>query len=152
MRLPHLISEDLRRIAFLLALSVVVSVYFCIRQMPGWLRSRRSLSWPLAQGMVERVSVNVVAGQALGELAYSYTVCGEWYSGYHLQQFADEQDAWDRIDPLNGQPILVRYQPGHPDRCAVLHVDQSSLFTNKHDNWMIKLMTRHLSEIFHRSR
>jgi len=146
-RLPGFISEYLRFYAVALALAALVAVYFFIRRLPGWFRSMRASSWPGAQGTVERVNVNVVSGQALGELAYSYVAEGERYSGYCLLQFANEQDAWDTIDPLKAQSILVRYKLSNPALSAVRSADQSFFLANKHGNLMTRLLTRHLLEI-----
>jgi hypothetical protein len=147
-RVPGFISEYLRLYAIAFAVAVLVAVYFFIRRLPGWFRSTRAASWPIVQGTVERVKVNVVSGQALGELAYSYVAEGERYSGYCLLQFANEQDAWNSIDPLKGQPIWVRYKLGNAAFSAVRRGDQSFLFANKHGNLITRLLTRHLLEIF----
>jgi hypothetical protein len=72
---------------------------------------------------------------------------GERYSGYCLLQFANEQDAWDTIDPLKGQSILVRYEPSDPALSALLSADQRFLFADKRRNLMTRLLTRHLLEI-----
>jgi len=146
-RLPGFISEYLRWYAVALAVAVLVAVYLFIRRLPGWFRSIRAASWPIAQGTVECVNVNVVSGQALGELAYSYLAEGERYSGYFLLQFANEQDAWDTINPLKGQPILVRYKLSNPDFSAVRSTDQIPLFANRPGNLISRLLTRHLLEI-----
>jgi hypothetical protein len=48
------------------------------------------------------------------------------YSGYFSQQFADEQLAWDYVRELQGQSVVVRYKPGHPDVSALRSADQQS--------------------------
>ena len=146
-RLPEFISEYLRLYGLALAFAVLVAVYFFIRRLPGSFLSMRAASWPMAQGTVERVNVNVVSGQALGELAYSYVAEGERYSGYSLLQFASEQDAWNSIDPLKGQSILVRYKSSNPALSAVRIADQNFLFAKKHGNLITRLLTRHLLEL-----
>ena len=146
-RLPEFISEYLSLYGIALAFAILVAIYFLVRRVPGWLRSMRAASWPMTQGTVERVSVSVVSGQALGELAYSYAAEGERYSGYCLLQFATEQDAWTGIDPLKGQSIWVRYKSGNPALSAVRSADQSFLFAHKHGNLIVRLLTRHISEI-----
>jgi hypothetical protein len=145
--LPGFVSEYLRLYGFALAFALLVAVGFFIRRLPGWFRSMRAASWPMAQGTIEGVKVNVVSGQALGELAYSYIAEGERYSGYFLLQFANEQDAWDWVTPLKGQSIWVRYETGNPPFSAVRSEDQSFLFANKHGNLITKLLTRHVVEI-----
>jgi len=140
-RLPGFITEYLRLYATTLALAALVAVYFFIRRLPGRFRSMRAASWPMAQGTVERVTVNVFSGQALGEVAYSFVAEGGRYSGYCLLQFANEQDAWDTIDPLKGQSVLVRYKPRNPALSALRSTDQSFSFANKHGSLMTKLLT-----------
>lgn len=146
--LPRFVTEYLRLYGVGLAVASLVAVGLYVRRLPGWFRSVRAASWPMTQGKVETVKVSVVSGQALGELAYSYPAEGERYSGYLFLQFAHEQDAWDTIDPMKGQPILVHYKPSNPAVSAVRSWDQAFLFTPKHGNLLMRLVTRHLVEIF----
>jgi hypothetical protein len=146
-RLPEFILEYFRRYAVVLGLTVLVAVYFLVRRLPGRFRSMRSANWPMKQGTVERINVNVFFGQALGELAYSYAVEGERYSGYCLLQFANEEDAWNSLDPLKGQSIWVRYMLGNPALSAVRSADQSFLFGNRHENLIAKLLTHNILDM-----
>jgi hypothetical protein len=68
----------------------------------------------MVEGKIETVTVSTFAEQSLSELSYSYVIDGERYSGYFTRQFADEQDAWDYVRPLKGQPIFVRHKPSNP--------------------------------------
>src|SRR5438874_2296552 len=145
--LPGFVSEYLRLYAFALAFALLVAVGFYIRRLPGWFRSMRAASWPMAQGTIEGVKVNVFSGQALGELAYSYVAEGEHYSGYFLLQFANEQDAWRMVSPLKGQSILVRYETRNPAFSAVRSEDQNFLFGNKDGKLITRLLIRHVVEI-----
>jgi hypothetical protein len=144
--LPGFVSEYLRLYAFAVAVAVVVAISLFIRRLPGWFRSVRAASWPIAQGMIETVSVKTVSGQALGELAYSYVANGERYSGYFLLQFADEQDAWEAIDPLKGQTIFVRYHSGNAAFSAVRRTDQSFQFAQSRESFLKRLIIRQILE------
>jgi len=77
----------------------------------------------MVEGKIEAATVSVFAEQSLSELAYSYLVDGERYSGYFTRQFADEQDAWDYVHPLKGQAIFVRHKPSNPAVSSVRIVD-----------------------------
>ncbi len=95
-------SEFLRELLVAAALVILVTVLLFLKRLPGWLRSIRGASWPMTQGRVETVNVRTLAEQSLGEAGYSYLVEGERYAGYFSRQFADEQDAWDYVRPLQG--------------------------------------------------
>jgi hypothetical protein len=84
-------------------------------------------------------------------LAYSYTVEGERYPGHFSRQFADQQDAFDYVQPLKGRPIFVRYKPGHPNVSAVRLAEQDSLFTAKHGSFSGGLINRCLELLGHRT-
>jgi hypothetical protein len=88
--------------------------------------------------------VRTLAEQSLGEAAYSYLVEGERYAGYFSRQFVDEQDAWDYLRPLQGQPVFVRYKPGRPDVSAMRLTDQSPLFAVGQASFARRLLNRSL--------
>jgi hypothetical protein len=75
--------------------------------------SRRDASaqaWPMTQATVESGRV-VPAGNGyiLGEIAYSYSVSNEYYSGFYERGFNSEQAAWSFVEALKGKTILVNY-------------------------------------------
>lgn len=144
---PNFIRDYLWYFAFVLVVAVVTSICLLIRRIPGWARSVRAASWPIAQGTIESVNVKTVSGQSLAELAYSYVVNGERYSGYFFLQFADEQDAWEAIAPLNGQPIYVRYQSQNPTVSAVRSPDQGFIFAKPRRNFVKRLVIRQMVEV-----
>jgi hypothetical protein len=71
----------------------IVAVGFFIKNLPAWFRAIWGASWPMVEGNIESATVSAFAEQSLAQLAYSYRVEGERYSGYFARQFADEQDA-----------------------------------------------------------
>jgi hypothetical protein len=87
---------------------------------------RRAAQWPVTQGRIERVNVSTVRSFRSGpseistaEISYSYSVAGQFYSGYWTKHFSDEQQAWDFADPLKGRAVFVQYDPGHPEKSAL---------------------------------
>lgn len=125
----------------LLFLTLVAGWLF-VKRLPAMFRSLRGASWPMVQGNVESTTVNAFAEQSLAQLAYSYRVDGERYSGYFTQQFADEQDAWDYVRPLKEQPIFVRYRPTDPEVSAVRIDDQNSLLAAREESFVARFFLR----------
>jgi hypothetical protein len=90
-----------------------------------YLWQKRTDSWPLTHARIESVNVSAVRSlnrDAIGtreictaEICYSYSVAGEFYSGYWTQYFSDEQEAWDSVGPLKGREVSVHYDPRHPE-------------------------------------
>ncbi len=122
--IPSFISREFQHLAFVLVWIALIAVWFLVKRLPGWIRSVRARSWPIADGRIETVNVKEFGQQALGELGYSYLVEGDRYSGYFSSQFGDEQQAWDYVTPLQGQPVIVRYMRGNPDLSALRSADQ----------------------------
>lgn len=138
------LSGFLRELVVAAAFVIFVTVLLFLKRLPGWLRSIRGASWPMAQGRVETVNVRTLAEQSLGEAAYSYLVDGERYAGYFSRQFADEQDAWDFLRPLQDQSIFVRYKPGRPHVSAVRMADQGALLAVQQGRFAGRLLNRSL--------
>lgn len=134
--LPILISRELRNFVFVLLWIALIAAWFLTKRLPGWIRSLRARSWPVADGRIETVNVKEFGQQALGELGYSYLVNGDRYSGYFSWQFGDEQQAWDYVTPLQGRPVTVRYLRENPDVSALRPADQ--LQTNLKGSGFIK--------------
>ena len=103
--LPNFISPEFRDLAFVLFWITLSAAWFLSNRLPGWIRSIRAASWPIANGMIETVNLKAFGQQALGGLGYSYLVEGSRYSGYFSWQFGDEQQAWDCVTGLQGQPV-----------------------------------------------
>jgi len=122
--LPNFISREFRDLAFVLFWIALIEAWFLINRLPGWVRSIRAGSWPVANGMIETVNVKAFGQQALGELGYSYLVEGSRYSRYFSWQFGHEQQAWDYVTGLQGQPVSVRYMRKNPDIFALRNADQ----------------------------
>ncbi len=124
-----------------------VALWLFIKRLPAWFRTVRGASWPIAEGSIESTTVSAFAEQSLAQIAYSYRVEGERYSGYYARQFADEQDAWDYIGSLKQQPIFVRYRPADPAISAVRMADQSSGLMRADGNFVVQFLTRSLVHV-----
>ena len=70
---------------------------------------RRAQAWPITQAHIESAKIL----QIDGEIAYSYSVNGEYYSGSHKRQFGNEEEAFAFIDAFKGKTVLVNYDPGN---------------------------------------
>jgi hypothetical protein len=61
-------------------------------------------------------------------LAYSYSVAGEYYSGFLTQQFARERDVDDFAHQFpSGLKLFVPYNPDRPERSLVRLRENASL-------------------------
>jgi len=101
----------------------------------------------MVEGKIETVTVSTFAEQSLSELSYSYVIDGERYSGYFTRQFADEQDAWDYVRPLKGQPIFVRHKPSNLAVSSVRIVDQSPLVAGGQGSLAVRFIGRLVSHL-----
>ena len=146
--MPDLLSREFRNVGFVLFWVALVAGWFLINRLPGWFRSLRARSWPLADGRIETVNVKEFGQQALGELGYSYLVEGNRYSGYFSWQFGDEQQAWDYVTELKGRPVAVRYMRKNPDVSALRSGDQSQ--TNLRVSGFFKIFWTALLGQFHK--
>jgi len=119
------------------AVALLVGAWFLLKRLPEWIRSLRAGAWPSVQGRVETVNVTTFHDQALAELGYSYVVEGERFAGYCTRQFADEQHAWDYVDGLQGQLVVVRFEEKDPGISALRAEDQQSYVNIQGDGFFI---------------
>ena len=78
-----------------------------------WLRRRRALAWPVAEGRVHsadwrqpRTGTN---RYFVGTLSYYYFVDGHFYSGYSRRSFSKADAAAEWARRMHGAAIVVRY-------------------------------------------
>ena len=98
-------------------LIVAAAIETWVRPFRRW-SLRRAQTWLIAQAHVESASVSQSkAGEYnsgyKGEIAYSYCVNGEYYSGFHAKSFDEEEEAWAFVEALKGKSVLVHYHPGN---------------------------------------
>ena len=100
------------------ALLVVYALVASTLELRRWRKWRGQETWPLAEAKVESTDVKPVQTRSsqhfLVELAYSYAVQGEFYSGYWQRSFEQEEEAWKLVYELRRVPIQVRYRPQEP--------------------------------------
>jgi hypothetical protein len=106
-------------VALQVAYVVVVFVVIAVASVVSLRDSRQfkgSESWPPAQSTVEFIGVRR-AGRSyyIGELAYSYSVQGEYYSGFCRCRFLSEKAAREFVETLRGKTITVQYNPEAPE-------------------------------------
>jgi hypothetical protein len=91
-------------------------------------RRRRTESWPTTQATVHAGRTWKSGHLWSGEVAYSYRVSGEFYSGFSRLNFARESDAeqWVGCFPPR-MPLFVRYAPEHPDKSVLRRDDNPML-------------------------
>ena len=91
-----------------------------IWQLTRWRNFRGWRSWPVAQGHVEEADVREIRTRYshfwVVELAYSYTISSQYYSGRFTRDFTREQDASEYATAMCGGKVLVRYDPEHIER------------------------------------
>ena len=115
------------------ALLVVVGLAAAIRGLP-WnkIKSLGARSWPLNQGKIE--STIVIEHHVRyftyyqAQLAYSYTVDGEYYSGFYDKLFLREKSAQRFTDELKGKPAFIRSRSKTPEVSTLLKEDQQSVW------------------------
>jgi hypothetical protein len=95
--------------------------------------SYRAETWILIPATVETVNVSVrrtcltralILEFANAELAYSYELSGERFSGYTQRLFYDEQTAWTYADQWKGHQVMVRCDQRNPVRSVLRSKDQ----------------------------
>lgn len=95
--------------------------------------SYRARNWRLFSARVESVSVSVrrtcltrawTVEFADAELAYSYEISGERFSGYSRRHFFDEQAAWTYADQWKGRQVMIRCDQRNPARSVLRSEDQ----------------------------
>jgi len=126
----------------------LVATALFLRRVPDLYRSFRAGDWPLIQGRIETADIVGFARQYLARLGYSYSVEGVIFSGFFTQQFADEQDAWEYVDRVKGQKILIRCHPGRPETSAARSADQNTLSISSWKSFLAQLLGSGLIEPF----
>jgi hypothetical protein len=111
-------------LALLVVWVAAVSAWSFLHRISGLLRSIRATSWPTVPGRIETAQVNAFGQQSFAELGYSYVVKGDRFSGYFTWNFADEQEAWDYANRLQGKQVVVRYMRGNSEVSVLRISDQ----------------------------
>ena len=97
---------------------------------------RRSRDWPTTGGRIE--STRVVVQQRgrhkvlVGEVAYSYSVNGEYYAGFLTKDGGSEAklEAWTSRFTV-GQSVLIRYHPKRAEVSFLNERDQIAMMASR---------------------
>ena len=112
---------------FILIVLLVVAVMVTIKQWPEWFRRARSTNWHTISGTIESGEVSTVRYKSseisTATLWYSYHLNGDYFSGYHTEEFDREQKAQSYVDALKGQVVQICYDPQKPEM-SVLRPEQ----------------------------
>lgn len=119
-------------VAGLLRLPFLVVRWFLLRVWRA-LGNYRSAVWNPVPATIESGNVEVrrtcltralIVEFADAELAYSYEVNGNRYSGYCQHSFFDEQRAWNFVDRWKGRQVMIRCHPGNLAKSHLRTADQ----------------------------
>ncbi len=107
-------------ILLVLLVAVAVTAIVTRDQWTEWLRSARSKNWPVVSGTMETGGLSITKNNrgrdiVTTSLGYSYNVDGNYYSGYHIEQFNREQDGTPYIDAQKGRAVQISYDPQKPE-------------------------------------
>lgn len=110
-----------------LLIAVVVTAFMARDQLAEWFRRSHSSNWPLTSATIEGGEIAIFKGKNRNifavTLSYSYRVDGQYYSGYHIQEFNSEPDAESYIETHKGRAADISYDPHKPE-VSVLRPEQ----------------------------
>ena len=93
-------------LVFSAGLAAFASIAFFCREMLRTARERRAENWQAGSAQITRGTVTAIHGRfidyAIANVGYSYSLEGNYYSGYLTRQFWDEQAAWTFADGSTG--------------------------------------------------
>lgn len=108
-----------------------------------WFQRQRAQGWPTVQGRIESVGVKKTKpfsistsprGRRLryaGQLAYSYTMEGHYYSGYYQREFGSEEEGWEFVRDLQAKSVTVSYNPSNPANSLLLEEAVTALLASR---------------------
>jgi Protein of unknown function (DUF3592) len=110
-------------------LVLIAAIVLLVRGV-AWnhVKSLLARGWLTHQGTVEFGSVEErrtrYKNLYIARIDYSYSVNGEYYSGYLERLFFLESSADKFVASMKGQMVFVRSNPSRPERSALLKQDQ----------------------------
>ena len=108
--------------------SFAMGTIYSLKKLYGKWARRTAKSWPIAMGTVEQTRARNLdrdEGRGwVGELAYSYTVTGEYFSGVHHFTARNEDQAYQLVAAWKGQKVMIRYRAEKPEISALLLDEQ----------------------------
>jgi hypothetical protein len=107
------------------------------------LKRRAAEQWPTTQGVIESVDVQPTkhlfvfttprsrATSFIGQLVYSYSVQGNYYSGRYDRELATEAAALEFVRDLQRKPVVVHYNERNPNKSALAEQDVETLLRTR---------------------
>ena len=90
---------------------------------------RKAREWPVAVGFVEHAQPKTIGegntAFGVGELTYSYSVDGQYYSGVLLLPASTEENARSAVQGWKDRRLAVRYLPGDPSKSTIVMEEQN---------------------------
>jgi hypothetical protein len=106
---------------------VMSAIYFLKKLYEKWVR-RSAKTWPITQGWIEHVRTRTLdkdEGKGwVGELAYSYSVNGEYFAGFHHFTARSEEHACKLVEGWKDRNVMIRYRMDKPEISALLLDEQ----------------------------
>ena len=110
----------------LFGLAVAFSVAAAQKMWRGYL-DRRSETWPISYGRIDRVSVDENDKGMKIRCTYSYSVGTERFTGQFQKKFEGSEEGHAWADALDKKQVAVRYDPDNPSRSQLREVDLEPL-------------------------
>jgi len=110
----------------LFGLAVGFSIAAAQKLWRGYL-DRRSETWPVSYGRIDRVSVDSQDKGTKVRCTYTYSVGTERFTGQFQKRFEDSEggNAW--ADAVDKKQVAVRYDPGNSSRSQLREADLAPL-------------------------
>jgi hypothetical protein len=105
------------------------ALVYALRVIIRWPRVAGSGKWLLADATVTAPPTSLSGiGCPRVEIAYSYRVNGELYTGFHEEPFLTTESMTEYVERFaEGRSIIVRVKPGNPEVSIVCEEDQGAL-------------------------
>lgn len=103
------------------------AIVFALAGIAGiwrWIRSRQAQSWPSTRGLISGTTVLRKNNLWMAEFIYSYTVEGQYYSGFHFRGVVRKKTAQRLIEGWKGRMVIVRYAHAKHEISVLLKSDQ----------------------------
>lgn len=113
---------------FTVGLAAFAGAASLFRKTLRFFRERHAEGWQVTSAQVTSGDVTVIHGRfldyAIANIGYAYLISDAYYSGYLTRQFWDEQRAWTFADKYNNRQVMIKYNPGKPQKSILRLGDQ----------------------------
>ena len=121
--------DALARLIAELLFPIVAKPFMAVdRARSEWWKRVRSNGWPIVHGRVHSSTIYPDDQLWLAEVSYSYSVNGEFYSGYFRKRFTDEDEAeeYANLFPPD-MTLFIRHKPEKPEVSLIRRDDQMGM-------------------------